>query len=471
MSIATDLERYMLQLVNEARADQGLRPLVLEQNLNRSADAHSQWLLDNGRFTHDGPNGSNAFDRMIAAGFDEGTSWTWAENLGAEPRRNAGTYFDEVDTIFAGWLASPGHFANMMNANITVIGIGIVEGVLPPQSGANVLGIMATQNFAASNGAHDYDIRGTSGDDRLNGREGDDNIVLLGGNDVVWSRGGHDYVEVGSGNDTVNAGAGNDTVEGHDGNDLLRGAAGNDDIFGDAGNDYLIGDAGVDVMMGGNGNDTLDGGDDNDVISGGGGFDLLQGGNGNDTMDGGPQADNLFASAGDDLLTGGAGFDRLFGGLGEDTLFAGDGPDALFGGAGNDVMFGEEGNDRNYGGIGNDFIQDAGGNDLLQGGAGFDTLDGGAGDDMLLGRFNADRFVFNDIAGGFGNDTIGDFAATNRFERIDFSGVAAITSLDDLLNNHAEQVGGDVMITAGVGSTILLLGVNQAQLDSTDFIF
>ena len=93
-----------------------------------------------------------------------------------------------------------------------------------------------------------------------------------------------------------------------------------------------------------------------------------------------------------------------------DEEFAG-GDDSILGGAGNDLIFGGDGMD------------------TVNGGAGFDTIDGGAGDDLLFGRFNADTFVFTD---GHGNDTIGDFASRNNFERIDLSGISAINSLADL---------------------------------------
>ena len=477
MTIATDLERYLLDRVNEFRADNGLHALTLEQNLNQAATTHSQWLLDNQVFTHTGPvsatspNGSTGLDRMVEAGWDQGSDWTWGENIGAEPIRNSGDFFDEVDTIFLGWVNSPGHRANLLNPDVDLLGVGIVQGILPPASGVNVAGIMATQNFGASNGLHDLDILGQSGADTLTGGNGDDDILGGAGNDLISARFGDDFVAGGEGNDTIESGRDNDTLEGDAGNDFLRGGAGDDQLSGGEGNDDLIGDAGNDQMTGDNGQDTLSGREGNDWLDGGAGFDVLLGGSGNDTLMGGEQADNLFASTGDDWLEGGAGFDRLFGGADNDTLFGGDGPDALYGNAGNDQMFGEDGDDRSYGGSGDDLISSGEGDDLLIGGGGFDTLKGGAGDDTLEGRFNADRFVFSDIASGFGNDTITDFAATNQFERIDLSDIAAITNLNDLLNNHAQQIGADVLITAGAGSTILLEGVDLGQLDSTDFIF
>ena len=177
------------------------------------------------------------------------------------------------------------------------------------------------------------------------------------------------------------------------------------------------------INTGTNQNDLILGGTGPDALFGQAGFDHLNGGEGNDLLEGGHQADNLFGGTGDDTLRGGQGFDRLFGGDGNDTLF---------------------------------------------GGAGFDTLIGGTGNDLLLGNFNADRFVFAD---GHGNDTIGDFATDNGFEKIDLSNVSAIVNLFDLLNNHATQAGANVLIDTGGGDSITLTGVNLADLDSSDFVF
>lgn len=254
-------------------------------------------------------------------------------------------------------------------------------------------------------------------------------------------------------------GSGADRITGNDANNVLSGNSGNDTLLGGLGNDTLHGGAQDDRMLGGNGDDYL---------LGGPGFDALYGGDGNDILDGGTNADNLFGGAGNDTMRGGDGLDRLFGGDGDDFGRGGTGDDGLFGDAGNDTLNGESGNDRLFGGVGNDDLDGSTGNDTLYGGAGFDTLKGGEGNDLLYGNFNADTFVFTD---GNGNDTIADFEADNPLEKIDLSGVSAITNLFDLLSNHVSQVGANVVIDTGSGNSITLNNVNIATLDSSDFIF
>ena len=294
---------------------------------------------------------------------------------------------------------------------------------------------------------------GEAGADFIVGSESADNISGLAGDDEIEAGRGDDLVEGNAGNDEIDAEAGNDTVDGGDGNDTLRGGDGDD------------------ALSGGNQEDNMSGGVGNDTMLGGAGFDYMVGGTGNDRMDGGNQADNLLGEQGADTLLGGNGFDRLFGGDDDDVLYGWFGTDGLFGQLGDDRLFGQGDNDRLFGGQGNDLVDGGADDDEITGGAGFDTIVGGTGDDLMAGAFNADIFVFADFGGGFGADTISDFEATNVFERIDLRLVSSIRDLDDLLTNHVQQVGSDVLIDAGGGNTILLQNVDRNDLDQTDFIF
>jgi len=162
------------------------------------------------------------------------------------------------------------------------------------------------------------------------------------------------------------------------------------------------------------------------------------------------------------------GNDTIHGRGGNDDLFGGDGRDWLFGDAGEDRLDGGLGHDRLSGGIGADHLIGGSGRDVLQGKAGSDRLDGGGGDDALTGGLGADKFVFRDNGG---NDRITDFDAARKGEHIDLSGVTAITSFEDLVNNHMQQVGGDVVIDDHAGTRITLLNVDLADLDQGDFLF
>ncbi|MBZ8117991.1 calcium-binding protein [Roseovarius sp. LXJ103] len=359
-----------------------------------------------------------------------------------------------------------------------------------------ITGSLADDVFVGTDAAEFYD--GSAGHDDLRGEGGNDTLLGNNGDDVLSGGFGEDSLYGGAGQDTITGDAGFDTIHGGEGGDflngggqadLLYGGEGNDRILGEDGFDVIYGDAGDDTLLGGDTADRLYGGEGNDVLRGGtnlgssvdglfggegndslygdGGFDFLDGGEGDDFLDGGLQADNLYGRAGNDTLEGGGGLDRLFGGAGDDLGRGGEGNDGLFGEAGNDTLFGGDGQDRFFGGTGDDQLFGEAGNDTLYGGAGFDTLTGGGGNDDLFGDFNADTFIFED---GHGSDRIGDFEATNDFERIDLSAISAITSYSDLMANHTSQAGSDVIIDTGSGQ-ITLLSVGLSDLDALDFIF
>jgi len=316
------------------------------------------------------------------------------------------------------------------------------------------------------NGASNL-LEGNDGADSISGGAGQDSLNGGHGNDTLRGEQGFDLLNGGDGDDLLDGGAQADNLYGDAGNDTLMGGAGNDRLFGGTGNDLLQGGEGHDLLRGDQGEDTLEGGDGNDRIYGGVGFDLLRGGDGDDYLDGGAQADNLYGDAGNDTLYGGDGFDRLFGGTGNDLLDGGTGTDALFGDAGNDTLYGGLDNDRLWGGSGNDLLMGGAGDDELRGGSGFDTIDGGEGNDQLWGNFNADTFVFAD---GHGHDTIFDFEFANAFETIDLSALAAFADMA-ALNAAAVDTLDGVLITTSLDSSILLMGVFEADLTAGDFVF
>src|SRR5438105_7496542 len=90
-SYPTNAEQYLIELVNRGRADptaeaarygialnEGLaagtistapkQPLAINPLLVTSARGHSQWMLDNDLFQHEGPGGNDPGDRMQEAG-------------------------------------------------------------------------------------------------------------------------------------------------------------------------------------------------------------------------------------------------------------------------------------------------------------------------------------------------------------------------------------------------------------------
>ena len=106
------------------------------------------------------------------------------------------------------------------------------------------------------------------------------------------------------------------------------------------------------------------------------------------------------------------------------------------------------------------------GNDTLHGGSGADTLDGFGGDDVLIGGGGADLFRFGT---GGGHDVVQDFTA--GLDRVMLLGVApAQQSFASVLGMLRATASG-AEIDLPDGSSLMLLGVQPAQLSAADFVF
>lgn len=157
MTIATEYERYMLELINIERAKVGAPPLQLEKNLNTSADAHSAWMLQEDIFSHTGVDGSSATQRIRDADFDLSGSWRTAENIAVQSERGPDGIMDDVENLHVSLMNSPGHRANILNPDLDYIGIGIALGDFDFSSGTYE-SVIVTQNFASTGGRVDLDV-------------------------------------------------------------------------------------------------------------------------------------------------------------------------------------------------------------------------------------------------------------------------------------------------------------------------
>jgi uncharacterized protein YkwD len=109
-------EAAVLALVNEARADAGCGALTADPALAAVARAHSADMRDRDYFSHTSPEGLSPFDRAEQAGVD----YSRAENIA----------FDQSDAaaVMEAWLESPGHRENILDCDLTRLGVGVAEG-------------------------------------------------------------------------------------------------------------------------------------------------------------------------------------------------------------------------------------------------------------------------------------------------------------------------------------------------------
>lgn len=125
--VRTDLEARMLEMLNDERAKQGLKPVKADPELAEVARAHSRDMLARGYFSHVSPDGGTLTDRMRKG---EVKFLVAGENLALAPTLNG---------AHQGLMNSPGHRANILRPQFGRVGIGVLD------SGTH--GLMVTQNF------------------------------------------------------------------------------------------------------------------------------------------------------------------------------------------------------------------------------------------------------------------------------------------------------------------------------------
>jgi Ca2+-binding RTX toxin-like protein len=361
--------------------------------------------------------------------------------------------------------------------------------------------------------AADLESLTLTGSDNINGTgNGLDNTIL--GNS------GNNVLVGGAGNDTLNGGGGTDTASYTNTTPIIA-TLGLNGVNGSAtgdGTDVLIS---IENLQGGGGNDTLTGNEQANKLEGGGGNDTLNGGSGSDTLDGGVGADSMTGGLGDDtyvvdstgdavteaagegtdtvqstityilgenlenltltgsnvingtgnsannILNGNSSANRLDGGLGADTMAGGAGDDTYVVDNSGDVVTeaASAGADTIEASVSYTLsanvekliLKEGSGNinatgnvdtNTLIGNSGNNILDGGNGDDTLIGGGGSDTLI-----GGGGSDTL-------------------VVSASDLKSSIFKgESGTDTLkITASVGGTIDLTGINNANFVSIEKI-
>ena len=110
--IAVDAGR-VASLVSAYRADNGLGPVAIDSRLMQAANSQARAMGERDRMGH--RVAGSLPRRVTAAGYDWGAI---AENLGAG--------YPSLDAALAGWKASRDHRANLLNPDVTDIGVAAV---------------------------------------------------------------------------------------------------------------------------------------------------------------------------------------------------------------------------------------------------------------------------------------------------------------------------------------------------------
>jgi Ca2+-binding RTX toxin-like protein len=483
-------EQLMLELVNRARLDplaeaarfgidlnQNLAPgtitavakqvLAMNDLLVASSRGHSAWMLQADIFSHTGQGGSDAGQRMTAAGYVFSGSWTWGENISWRgvspgPIDASSSILDQHRGLFL----SAGHRTNILGDGFREIGIAQeIGGFL--SNGTNWSASMVTQNFARSganffltgviyNDGTDDDFYGIG-----EGVGGVSVTVAGGGGDTSSAAGGYEIgltggaktVTIGGVTLGLTIGAGNVKLDLVNGNEIWTSATVSN-VTGAA----VIALLGIENIgaTGGAAAERITGNAGANTLSGGGGADTLNGGAGADSMDGGDGSDFYYLDNAGDVVTetnadqAAGGYDVVFATVSH-TLSANIEQLVLIGGATT--------------GVGN-----ATANYLYGGNSGLSlNLDGGGGDDVIFTGL-AGR---NTVAGGAGVDTLLLYGGNNQANGGLGSDIYYTYTATDVLS----EVGGDGVdtvyatwnITLGAGfEQLLLSGSATAATGSAD---
>jgi uncharacterized YkwD family protein len=113
--VLTEEEQQMIDLVNQARQEQGLEPLTVDSELSKTARLKSEDMVNNNYFSHQSPTYGSPFDMMKQFGISYSTA---GENIAC----------NQSVAAHQALLDSPGYRANILSAEFTRIGIGIADG-------------------------------------------------------------------------------------------------------------------------------------------------------------------------------------------------------------------------------------------------------------------------------------------------------------------------------------------------------
>ena len=107
----------VVSATNAERARHRLGLLTVDPRLAAAAQGHSEDMVRRTFFAHENPDGAQVWDRAVAAGY---TYRKVAENIAAGQPTAA--------DVVRGWMESPGHRANILDGELTQIGVGRAAG-------------------------------------------------------------------------------------------------------------------------------------------------------------------------------------------------------------------------------------------------------------------------------------------------------------------------------------------------------
>jgi len=134
LGISTNISTTdIINLTNERRVSQGIRPVKENQLLSQAAAAKAQDMLNQNYWAHFAPDGKTPWQFINQSGYSYSVA---GENLARD--------FDNASSVVVAWMNSPSHKQNLLDSSFTEIGVAVTEGNLNGVNGSLVVQMFAS---------------------------------------------------------------------------------------------------------------------------------------------------------------------------------------------------------------------------------------------------------------------------------------------------------------------------------------
>jgi uncharacterized protein YkwD len=111
----------ILSRTNELRKEHGRQPVTVNKKLTRAAQYFAAYMAAKGKFAHDA-DGNRPAERVSLYGYDY---CLVAENIAYQSRSRGFRTEELAAAIFDSWKTSPPHLANILDPDITEVGVAL----------------------------------------------------------------------------------------------------------------------------------------------------------------------------------------------------------------------------------------------------------------------------------------------------------------------------------------------------------
>lgn len=119
----TDVTRQLLQRTNALRATSGWKPLAPSPRLTAAARRYALYMAQTDRYGHE-VDGQQPAERAKAQGYDHCLT---AENIAFATSARGFTAGELAQRLFDGWVQSPPHRRNLVDGDMTEVGMAVAQ--------------------------------------------------------------------------------------------------------------------------------------------------------------------------------------------------------------------------------------------------------------------------------------------------------------------------------------------------------